>query len=173
VAESDKEDPLANGRITLIGTCTKVDGEAERAASKEVYLAALPNAAYYVDFKDFSFWRLRVEAVRYIGGYGRMSWVTCDDWAASEPDPIAEHAGGIIDHMNEDHAATMVEYCRSFSKAKGASEVTMTSVDRYGFEMSVMTSDGPRPVRLAFSEVIATPLDARRELVALARRARG
>lgn len=171
VAESHQDDPLANGRVTLVGQCSKVSAD-EREACKEAYLAVLPNAAYYVDFKDFSFWRLRVEAVRYIGGYGRMSWVTDTDWAASAPDPIAEHADGIIEHMNADHAETMAAYCKAFSKAKDASEVTMTSVDRYGFEMSVVTDQGPRPVRLAFSEVIQTPLDARREMVALAKRAR-
>ena len=48
----------------------------------------------------------------------------------------------------------------------------MTSIDRYGFEMSVETAKGPRPVRLAFPQPIATPQDARRELVALAEAAR-
>ena len=48
----------------------------------------------------------------------------------------------------------------------------MTSIDRYGFEMSVETNKGPRPVRLAFSQQITTPQDARRELVALAEAAR-
>jgi hypothetical protein len=48
----------------------------------------------------------------------------------------------------------------------------MTGVDRYGFEMSAQTGRGPRPIRLAFSAPIATPDDARREMVALVQRAR-
>jgi putative heme iron utilization protein len=49
----------------------------------------------------------------------------------------------------------------------------MTGIDRYGFEMSVATGQGPRPVRLGFSRPISTPEEAREELVALAKKARG
>jgi hypothetical protein len=48
----------------------------------------------------------------------------------------------------------------------------MTGVDRYGFEMSAEIPEGARPIRLAFSRPIATPDEARVELVALAKRAR-
>src|SRR6478672_8927697 len=74
VAESRSPDPLANGRVTMLGPCTRVVGDAGSAS--EAFFAAHPNSTYYADFKDFAFWRLHVEAVRYIGGYGRMSWVS-------------------------------------------------------------------------------------------------
>jgi hypothetical protein len=171
VAESKEGDPLANGRVTLLGTCREVP-DAEREGTKEAYLAAHPNASYYVDYADFRFWRLDVESVRYIGGYGRMSWVGLDDWSGAEPDPMAPLARGIIDHMNEDHRDAMVSYCRVFSKATDATAATMTGVDRYGFEMSAQTGRGPRPIRLAFSGAISTSEEARREMVDLVRRAR-
>ena len=41
-----------------------------------------------------------------------------------------------------------------------ASAATMTSVDRYGFEMTVTTEQGPKPLRLAFA---AAPFAARAE----------
>lgn len=171
VVEPGQGDPLARGRVSLVGRVTPLATSAVEAA-REAYLAAHPTAGYYVDFRDFKFWGLAVEAVRYIGGYGRMSWVAAADWSAAEPDPIAPHAAGILRHMNEDHAAVMVEYCRAFSRATDASAATMTVVDRYGFEMSVSTAAGPRPVRLAFSQPISTPEEARSELVVMARRAR-
>ena len=174
VAESVKEDPLANGRVTLLGRCRNVGAGAgdDRERAKRAFLATHPQSSYYVDYKDFSFWRLVVESARYIGGYGRMSWVTGEEWAAARPDPIAPLAKGILDHMNADHASTMVAYCKAFSKAKDTTAATMTGVDRYGFEMSAVTGKGPRPVRLAFSSPIATADDARREMVALAKKAR-
>ena len=58
-----------------------------------------------------------MEHVRYIGGYGRMSWVEVSDWSGAEADPIAPHAHKILSHMNADHADTLVLYCRAFSKA--------------------------------------------------------
>jgi heme iron utilization protein len=171
-AEPGEGDPLARGRVTLLGPCRAVvEGEA-RDSARRAFLAAHPQSAYYVDFKDFAFWRLDVESVRWIGGYGRMSWVTREDWLAGEADPLAPHARGILEHMNEDHAETMLLYVRTFTRATDATAASMTGVDRYGFEMSATTPAGPRPIRLAFTRAIATPDEARQELVALAKRAR-
>ena len=172
VAESVEADPLANGRVTLLGRCAALESDPERESARQAFLAAHPNAAYYAGYGDFSFWKLAVESVRYIGGYGRMSWVSREEWRASRPDPMAEHAQAIIDHMNADHAAALLDCCRRFSRAVDATAARMTSVDRYGFEMAVTTGKGPRPVRLAFSRPISTPEEARREMVALAKAAR-
>jgi len=172
VAEGGQSDPLANGRVTLLGAARQLEPGAQRDAARQAYLAAHPTAAYYIDYKDFSFWRLEVEAVRYIGGYGRMSWVGIDEFRTGQPDPIAPHAAAILQHMNADHADTMLAYCHAFTKAADATRAVMTGVDRYGFELSVTTARGPRPVRLAFPAPVVTPEDARREMVALAQRAR-
>jgi len=169
VAHGGADDPLANARVTLVGECTLVEAP---AAAREIYLQKHPNAGYYVDFKDFNFWRLKVAAVRYIGGYGRMSWVDVDQWLAATPDPIAEFAPGILTHMNEDHAKAMPLYCEAFSRAGKVATATMTGIDRYGFEMSAVTADGPRPVRVAFAEPISTKVQARQSLVALLNDAR-
>jgi putative heme iron utilization protein len=158
--------------VTLLGRGRRLDDGTDRDAAKAAYLAVHPGAEYYIDYSDFGFWRIDVESVRYIGGYGRMSWVEPDDWRDGEPDPIAPHARGIIDHMNADHAEAMISYCHAFTKAVDATEATMTSVDRYGFEMSAVTGRGPRPIRLTFSAPIATPEEARREMVELVKRAR-
>jgi heme oxygenase (biliverdin-IX-beta and delta-forming) len=171
VAESVASDPLANARVTLVGQARLVK-EAALPEARAAYLSRHPDAAYYADFKDFAFWTLSVESVRYIGGYGRMSWVPAEDWRRAEPDPIAADARGILSHMNEDHAEALALYCRAFSKAEDTSVATMTSVDRYGFEMSAITALGPCPIRLAFSTPITDKTDARKALVALLHEAR-
>ncbi len=165
VAEGGAEDPLANGRVTLLGSCTQVAGDG--GSARAAFLATHPNAAYYADYRDFAFWTLRVASIRYIGGYGRMSWVDAADWGAAEPDPLAASAGGIIAHMNDDHADAMVVYCKAFSKATDISAARMTGVDRYGFEMSAETTEGPRPIRLAFAEPVSTPEGVRAALRAM------
>jgi putative heme iron utilization protein len=48
----------------------------------------------------------------------------------------------------------------------------MTSVDRYGFEMSATTLEGPRPVRVAFARPVGTPEELRAALVAMVKDAR-
>ena len=170
VAERGSEDPLANGRVTLLGHCRQVDGDG--GSARRAFLATHPNAAYYADFRDFAFWRLLVESIRYIGGYGRMSWVEAADWHAAEPDPLAASAADIIAHMNDDHADGMVLYCQAFSKATDSTAASMTGVDRYGFELSAVTPEGPRPVRLAFADPVGTPEEVRAALVAMLRDAR-
>lgn len=170
VAEGGSEDPLANGRVTLVGSCTQVAGDGGRA--RTAFLATHPNAAYYADYRDFAFWTLRVASIRYIGGYGRMSWVEASDWGAAEPDPLAASAAGIVAHMNDDHADAMAAYCKAFSKATDISAASMTGVDRYGFEMSAETTEGPRPVRLAFAGPVSTPEGVRAALRAMLEDAR-
>ena len=170
-AESHASDPLANGRVTLLGRCAPVE-PAQRDRAREVYLARHPNAGYYADFKDFALWSLGVEAVRYIGGYGRMSWVSATEWSSAAPDPIASDAPAILEHMNSDHADALPLYCRAFSRATDTVSASMTGIDRHGFEMTALTPAGPRPIRLAFPAPIASKTDARTALVALLQRAR-
>ena len=170
MAEGGSADPLANGRVTMLGPCTPVEGDG--GSARAAFLAAHPNASYYADFRDFAFWKLHVESVRYIGGYGRMSWVTKADWEMAQPDPLGPSAAGTIAHMNADHADALVLYCRAFSQATEIRSATMTGIDRYGFEMSVKTSEGPRPVRLAFSTPVNTPDEARAALISLVKDAR-
>ena len=80
----DGTDPLAAARATLVGDLLPVHGEG-RAAARELFLAANPAAAGYVDYGDFGFWRLEVRSVRFVGGYGRMSWVAPGDYATAGP----------------------------------------------------------------------------------------
>ena len=165
---SSGRDPLALGRVTIVGRAAEVEGDEVRRC----FLERNPDASYYADYRDFHFWRMDVEAVRYIGGYGRMSWVDAEAWAGAEADPIADDARPILDHMNDDHADALVLYCRAFSKASDTSEATMVGVDRYGFEMSARTEAGPRPIRVAFDEPVSSAGEVRGAMVALVKRAR-
>ena len=170
VAEGGAADPLANGRVTMLGRCTRVEGDL--GSARAAFLAAHPNAAYYAEFRDFAFWKLQVESVRYIGGHGRMSWISKAEWQTAAPDPLGPSAAGIIAHMNADHADAMVLYSKAFSKAIEITAASMTAIDRYGFELSARTRGGPRPVRLAFPTPVSTPEEARAALIAMLEDAR-
>jgi putative heme iron utilization protein len=144
----------------------------EREAARGAFLAAQPDASYYVDYKDFAFYRLEPVALRYVGGFGRMSWVGADEYRAAEPDPLAESAGGVLSHMNGDHADAVLAYARVLAGFADATAATMTAVDRYGFEMQVSTPAGPRASRLGFDAPVATPGEVRGALIAMLARAR-
>jgi len=68
------QNPLEKGRVTLLGPCSPVPAE-DVASCRAAFLAAHPDASTYVAFADFSFYRLEPQSVRYIAGFGRMSWV--------------------------------------------------------------------------------------------------
>ncbi|DAC27646.1 MAG TPA: DUF2470 domain-containing protein [Candidatus Thalassarchaeaceae archaeon] len=171
VAEGGDGNPLALGRVTLVGICEQVSDD-ERPRLKEIFVQRHPDSKFYVDFGDFLFFRLKVDSVRYIGGFGRMSWFGDVDWAKAEPDPLYSSADGIIEHMNDDHQDAMLLICHTMSKATDATEPVMTGVDRYGFEMSVMTGDGRRPIRVAFENTCDDPDDVRSAMVNLVKIAR-
>jgi putative heme iron utilization protein len=83
-------DPLALGRVTLVGSCGRVP-EGDVDACRRKFLDVHPEATTYAGFADFGFFRLDAEHVRYVGGFGRMSWVDArtyvDAWAASSEGP--------------------------------------------------------------------------------------
>lgn len=172
VAEPGDGYSLARARVTLLGPCQRLPTGEAHARARTAFLATHPGAAYYLDFADFTLFSLQVTAVRYIGGYGRMSWVGAQDWYRAAPDPLAPDAQRIVDHMNADHKDTLALYCRVYSQAKDTTAAVMTEVDRYGFEMSATTAAGPRPIRLGFSRPLATSAEVRSEMVALAKKAR-
>jgi putative heme iron utilization protein len=167
----DGADPLASGRVTLLGHLTTVPDEA-RPLARDKYLEANPTSAYYIDFGDFTFYRLDVQSIRYVGGYGRMSWVDPDGYAVAEADPLAGSAAGIIEHMNADHADAQVLFCRHFAGRVDTTEATMSGVDRYGFEMIAVSDAGRAAVRLEFPRECVTGDEVRKVMVAMVHEAR-
>jgi len=164
-------DPLASGRVTLLGTLSPVADD-DRQAVRDRYLAANPTSAYYIDFGDFTFYRLDVESIRYVGGYGRMSWVDAARYADAEADPLVDVAAGIIEHMNADHAEAQVLFCRHLLDRPETTEATMSAVDRYGFEMIAVGPAGRAAVRLGFPQECTTGDEVRTSMVALVADAR-
>lgn len=77
-----KGDPLASPRVTLTCTAREVArGSEDHVAMREVWLAAHPKAKVYIDLTDFVFIRLAVEAVTFVGGFGRAFAISGEEWA--------------------------------------------------------------------------------------------
>ena len=66
---------------------TRAQGDC--GSARAAFFAAHPNSTYYADFRDFGFWKLNVDYVRYIGGYGRMSRISKAEWRAAEPGSLS------------------------------------------------------------------------------------
>ena len=163
-------DPLASGRVTLMGVVARVTED--REAVKSTYLAAHANAAYWVDFEDFGFWRLEVDDVYFVGGFAAMGWVDAADYRSARPDPLAEIADGIMEHMNNDHADALLAYARHFA-GEEADEARMVGVDRLGFKLLLTLGQRRWSARVAFPREVTSADESRAVLIEMARAARG
>ena len=164
-------DPLAAGRLTLMGQARML-GSAEAAEARPAYLARHQRAGYWVDFDDFAFWRLDVVDVYFVGGFAAMDWVTAADYATAQPDPLADAAPGIVEHMNRDHADALITYARHYA-GENADEATMVTVDRLGFKLRLRRGDRLSSVRIAFPHEVTTTKQSREVLIEMLRCARG
>jgi putative heme iron utilization protein len=160
-------DVLGAARATLVGHGQPVPRD-EMALARERYLARHENSRYWVDFADFSFFRLEPVDIYYVGGFGVMGWVAAKDYAQAAPDPLAEAAPGILAHMNADHVDSMLLLARVHAQLE-ATEATMTSVDRLGFAMRLKTIDGMKGARINFLREVSTPAETRQVLVEMVR----
>ena len=171
ITQSDADgDPLGASRVTLIGNVLPV-GQSGLAEARRLYLDRYANSKYWVDYDDFSFYRMDVVDVYYVGGFGVMGWVQAPDYDHARADPLADVAPGIIAHMNADHGDALVLLARSCAGIE-AHESTMTSVDRLGFHLRVKTAEGIRGTRIAFLREAKNANEARNVLVEMIQNAR-
>jgi hypothetical protein len=164
-------DPLGASRVTLVGNALVIP-KPEVANARQLYLERYANSKYWVDFEDFSFYRMDVLDIYYVGGFGVMGWVAASDYNQAQPDPLADAAAGIIEHMNADHKDALVLLAQAFAGIE-SQEAVMTSVDRLGFHVRLKTPEGMKGARIAFLREVTNPGEARKvlvEMVQLARR---
>ena len=164
-------DPLGAARATLVGLAAPVPAE-DLAEAREHYLARHENSRYWVDFADFSFFRLELIDIYYVGGFGVMGWVDATAYAEAAPDPLAESAPGILAHMNADHVDSMILLARTHAQIE-ATEAAMTSVDRLGFSLRLKTGEGMKGARVNFLREVADAQETRKLLVEMVQEARG
>lgn len=141
------------------------------AEARKLYLARYASSKFWVDFEDFSFYRMDVVDVYYVGGFGVMGWVSASEYYRGQPDPLADTATDIIRHMNTDHGNALILLARAFAGIE-SQEVSMTSVDRLGFHVRLKTQDGTGGARIAFLREVGSPAEARNVLVEMVGQAR-
>jgi putative heme iron utilization protein len=171
VAETARgSDALASGRVTLAGQVERPAGDTERVA-RAAYLASVPTAAMYAGFGDFSLYVLKVERVRWVGGYGRMDSADAEAYANAEADPVGD-ALGAIEHLNADHPDALLLMVQALGGYPDAEAARCTAADRYGLDLAVSTPRGSATARVGFAETIVDPAGLRGATIELTRRAR-
>ncbi len=160
------DDPLAAGRVTLVGRLVAIPAEAV-ADLRGPYLERNPYAAGFVSYGDFGWWRLEITSVRYVGGYGRMGWVDPELYAAARPDPIRHLAAGAIEHLNDDHAEHMLLVAQVLAGRPDAVSATTTGIDRHGVELVMDLGGETAWSRVSFAAPADDGMAMRKAVVAL------
>lgn len=165
LAVAGKGDPLAHPRLTVSGQLELADG----AAVRRRFLARHPKAELYVDFPDFTFRRLAVEAGHLNGGFAKAARLTAAQMATDldGADPLLDAEEGAVAHMNEDHADAIRLYATRLAGAPDA-EWRATGLDPEGMDLAA----GDLTARFVFPERVTDAGALRRTLVDLAAQAR-
>ena len=158
-------DPLAGGRVTVMGRLE----QARSPAARMRFLNRHPAAAQYAEFGDFAFYQLNVERAHFIGGFGRIVSLSADQMVRPADDASAFVAAeaDIIAHMNADHAGALQLYATKLAGAVPGNW-RIVGCDPEGMDLL----NGEHVARVAFDERITTPDASRRALKRLADKAR-
>jgi len=170
LGEPGKGDPLAHARVSLFCEARQIDRQGDdHERLRRRYLSRHPKAELYVDFGDFSFFRLELQRASLNGGFGKAFELTRDDLLTVVDDLPAWSAleEGAVDHMNEDHRDAVKLYAETLLKSEAANW-RLACLDPDGLDLVA----GDRIERLWFAERLKEPQDLRPALVALALQAR-
>ncbi len=151
------------GRVTLVGTAQLV-ADKDQAGAR--YLRYFPEAQGYFAMHDFSFYRILPQALRYIGGFGKIHWITADSYLVP-PYPLIEQEADVIAHMNADHCDSMRRYCQHLHQVE-ALDVEMLGIDCDGFD--VRADD--KILRFYFAQTVLDAQQARIALVEMSKKTR-
>jgi heme iron utilization protein len=158
-------DPLAGGRVTLIG---RLEATASTSARRR-FLNRHPSAAQYADFGDFAFYQLNVERAHFIGGFGRIVGLTAAQMVrpTSDASALVTAEADIIAHMNEDHLPTLDLYATKLGGA-APGPWRIVGCDPDGMDLL----NGEHAARIPFDQRITTPDASRHAMKRLADQAR-
>lgn len=163
VAERGADDVQATGRLTLLAEAQQVDDALVGAAARRYY-RYFPESSEYHRVHDFDFWILKPVRWRYIGGFGAIHWL--DQVALANPFAgVEDGEGGMLDHMNQDHAAAIAHYVHQ-ARLPSAPAAHMVGIDSEGFHLRI----GHAIHWLPFPNSCTNPGAVRQALVAMARR---
>ena len=161
-------DPLAGGRLTVLGRAERCDDQ--RAAAR--FAARHPESAAYAGFADFHLYRVAIERGHLVAGFGRIAWVEAPALRFASPAAaLAAAEDEIVAHMNADHADAIALYAQRLLGRSGGGW-RMTGIDPEGIDLRRPLDDGGETARLDFAAPVLTPAAAQRALVALAGQAR-
>jgi heme iron utilization protein len=165
--ERSEGDPLEGSRIMLAGRAEEAVSDLE--VMRRRYLNVHASAQAFVDFRDFSFFRIRPSGMHLVAGFGRIVDLKPEQFLSdiSDASALVEAEQGAVNHMNADHRDATNLYATRLLGAEAA-DWRCTGCDPDGIDLQA----GAKILRLDFPERVTGPGELRKMLVRLAEEAR-
>lgn len=143
-------------RLTLLGDLVKADNQND---CKERFSLFLPHSVNYHKMHDFCFYKLLINQVRWIGGFGQIAWLKPEHWKDDKPKWL-EREHSIISHMNDDHSNSIISTLNAQLSIKD-SKAKMVAINTDGYYVE----SGNKLFFLRFNKCCTNLKDFKDELV--------
>jgi heme iron utilization protein len=150
----DQRDPhiQTQGRVTVVGNA-RLEPNREQTGLR--YLRYFPEAQTYFAMHDFSFYRIRPVAIRYIGGFGKIHWVNMENYAVIQAEAYAKQEEAVLAETNTRQQASLRQLLQQ-RYSIDAMNVQAIGIDCDGLDVRC----NEQVWRLDFSEAAADPQEA-------------
>ncbi|WOL04233.1 hypothetical protein Cni_G12954 [Canna indica] len=137
--------------VTLYGDAIPVSND-DKGSARTAYLRRHPDA-FWVDFGDFSFVRIKPKYVRYVSGIATAllgsGVFDGEEYKAAKVDPISQFAIPVTSHMNRDHSEDTKAIVQHSTSVK-VDFAHMLDVDRLGFNVKAGYEGSTFKLRIPF-----------------------
>jgi len=164
-----KGDPAAYPRVSLMGDAQKIQKPENIERIRRRFLARHPKSSLYVDFTDFSFWRVRPTRASFNGGFGKAYEMAPSDISTSPENcpGLEQLESEAIDHMNSDHSDAVALYATQLLRQKPGAWKLVT-LDSEGLDLALDST----LVRLWFEAPLCAAEELRPRLIQLTQSAK-
>jgi len=102
LSEGDKQD---SARLSLLGDVKKIEEDIDEISRQ--FIEFFPESSQYSNMHDFNFYKLNISQVRWIGGFGKIAWLSSTNWNPTKPKWLKQE-NSMVKHMNEDHSNSII-----------------------------------------------------------------
>lgn len=130
-----KQNKQTAARCSILAIAELVDKPDEKVRVKNLYTHFFPDSLKYFDTHDFNFFKLRAEKIRFIQGFGKINWISKEEFECVHPIWL-ERKVKIIEHMNQDHGDALIKYRNQLLEINEG-DVELFDVCAEGFHLKV------------------------------------
>lgn len=137
IIESMTGEVQAKGRFTYLGVAEKVP-ESDFDDVSTRYTNLYPESKDYIKAHGFSFYRIKFEKGRFIGGFGKIFWISSKELLFQKSFTTEEEASALY-HMNIDHKDSIARYLETFFNIKVTNneEPAIARINPFGFDIRI------------------------------------